>query len=187
MVYQDSDSFLVIMTLTHVRFLPSASSTEYPNHSLASLLSLYCSYAADKRYQKADWRIRPLPEDMVHYARSDTHFLLYVYDQLRNTLLERSGGNQTQMRQVLTRSEETATKLYEKQYYDEETGNGQVGWKGPSNKFLPRLNSTTRDQSEEAQMNRWGWGVEGYKKKKMYIKLHAWRDNLARELDESPQ
>lgn len=38
---------------------------------------------ADKRFQLADWRVRPLTQEMLHYARSDTHFLLYCYDKLR--------------------------------------------------------------------------------------------------------
>ena len=38
---------------------------------------------ADKRYQLADWRTRPLPEDMLKYARMDTHYLLYIYDRLK--------------------------------------------------------------------------------------------------------
>jgi exosome complex exonuclease RRP6 len=33
---------------------------------------------------------RPLPEEMLHYARADTHYLLHIYDQLRNALLEHS-------------------------------------------------------------------------------------------------
>ena len=37
--------------------------------------------------QLADWRIRPLPDVMIKYAREDTHFLLYVYDCLRYELL----------------------------------------------------------------------------------------------------
>ena len=30
----------------------------------------------------ADWRIRPLPAEMIRYAREDTHYLLYVYDRI---------------------------------------------------------------------------------------------------------
>ena len=37
----------------------------------------------DKRYQLADWRIRPLQQEMLLYARMDTHYLLYMYDLLR--------------------------------------------------------------------------------------------------------
>lgn len=46
----------------------------------------------DKKYQLADWRIRPLPEVMLTYARQDTHYLLYVYDRLKNELLARGNG-----------------------------------------------------------------------------------------------
>jgi len=42
---------------------------------------------ADKRFQLADWRARPLTEEMLHYARSDTHYLLYCYDRLKVPLL----------------------------------------------------------------------------------------------------
>ena len=68
---------------------------------------MYCDVTPDKRYQLADWRIRsvsqgqflypsievkfrPLPEEMLLYARSDTHYLLYIYDCLRNALLDRA-------------------------------------------------------------------------------------------------
>lgn len=47
---------------------------------------------ADKKFQLADWRVRPLPDAMVSYARSDTHYLLYIHDRLRNDLL--SNGNE---------------------------------------------------------------------------------------------
>jgi exosome complex exonuclease RRP6 len=38
---------------------------------------------ANKKYQMADWRVRPLPPEMLHYAREDTHYLLYIFDKLR--------------------------------------------------------------------------------------------------------
>ncbi|KAG9088085.1 exosome nuclease subunit, partial [Ceratobasidium sp. UAMH 11750] len=62
----------------------------FPKHSLAALLARYTDFIPDKQYQLADWRIRPLPEEMLHYARADTHYLLHIYDQLRNALLEHS-------------------------------------------------------------------------------------------------
>jgi hypothetical protein len=34
----------------------------------------------------------PLPELMLTYARQDTHYLLYVYDRLKNELLARGNG-----------------------------------------------------------------------------------------------
>lgn len=37
----------------------------------------------DKKYQLADWRVRPLPEELLVYARMDTHYLLFIYDSLK--------------------------------------------------------------------------------------------------------
>eukprot|EP00339_Tiarina_fusa_P009156 CAMPEP_0117082040 /NCGR_PEP_ID=MMETSP0472-20121206/57798_1 /TAXON_ID=693140 ORGANISM="Tiarina fusus, Strain LIS" /NCGR_SAMPLE_ID=MMETSP0472 /ASSEMBLY_ACC=CAM_ASM_000603 /LENGTH=785 /DNA_ID=CAMNT_0004810167 /DNA_START=90 /DNA_END=2445 /DNA_ORIENTATION=- len=54
----------------------AARSLEYPKLSLSYLLENFCSITAEKKkFQLADWRIRPLPEDMLAYARSDTHYL----------------------------------------------------------------------------------------------------------------
>ena len=56
--------------------------------SLAFLLQNYCGFSPDKKYQLADWRKRPIPAEMMHYAREDTHYLLYIYDMMRNQLYE---------------------------------------------------------------------------------------------------
>jgi hypothetical protein len=42
----------------------------------------------DKKFQRADWRLRPLTPAMLAYARIDTHFLLYIADVLRQLLLK---------------------------------------------------------------------------------------------------
>jgi exosome complex exonuclease RRP6 len=60
---------------------------------LQALLDKYCSVAQNKTFQLADWRIRPLPKDMLHYARQDTHSLLYIYDMLRNELIDAGNDN----------------------------------------------------------------------------------------------
>ncbi|KAI0558304.1 exosome component 10 Rrp6 [Gracilaria domingensis] len=62
-----------------------------PSASLAFLLSHFCdiSGANKKKFQLADWRQRPLPKEMFKYARSDTHYLLYVFDRLRCELSEK--------------------------------------------------------------------------------------------------
>lgn len=57
--------------------------------SLAHALAHYCGVTLDKRYQLADWRVRPLTPELTMYARLDTHSLLYVFDVMRNELLER--------------------------------------------------------------------------------------------------
>mmetsp|Transcript_6451 Transcript_6451/g.3666 ORF Transcript_6451/g.3666 Transcript_6451/m.3666 type:complete len:177 (-) Transcript_6451:400-930(-) len=63
---------------------------EFPQLSLHYLLQQYCSYAKDKNLQLADWRRRPLTQEMLFYARCDTHYLLYIYDILRKELTDRA-------------------------------------------------------------------------------------------------
>jgi exosome complex exonuclease RRP6 len=127
---------------------------------------------------------------MLHYARADTHFLLYVYDNLRNALLDKSSrppspsveegetaGNsaeeqpkrrnpQQAMREVLDRSAETALKLYEREVYDP-LGSGNTGWKALAKKWLPK-------------------GAVEEMPGTILRRLHAWRDKVAREEDEGP-
>ncbi|KAI8045661.1 hypothetical protein M5D96_001844, partial [Drosophila gunungcola] len=56
--------------------------------SLAFLLKHYLDLDVDKSLQLADWRMRPLPQQLVDYARQDTHFLIYVYERMTNDLLQ---------------------------------------------------------------------------------------------------
>ena len=53
---------------------------------LAFCLDHYCNVKANKRYQLADWRKRPLGQELIDYARTDTHYLLFIYDRLRQEL-----------------------------------------------------------------------------------------------------
>ena len=64
---------------------------QFASFSLSFLFKHYCNENLIKKYQLADWRIRPLPEGMLNYARSDTHSLLYIFDRLRNDLIKRDG------------------------------------------------------------------------------------------------
>jgi ribonuclease D len=32
---------------------------------------------------------RPLPTEMINYARADTHYMLYIYNKMKNELLEK--------------------------------------------------------------------------------------------------
>ncbi len=49
---------------------------EVPNISFKLLVSSFLGYTIDKLPQLADWRLRPLPEDMKEYAINDSRFLL---------------------------------------------------------------------------------------------------------------
>ncbi|WZY92634.1 hypothetical protein YC2023_064963 [Brassica napus] len=60
-----------------------------PQRSLAYLLETVCGVATNKLLQREDWRQRPLSEEMVQYARTDAHYLLYIADRLTAELTQR--------------------------------------------------------------------------------------------------
>ena len=47
-----------------------------PEFGLAALLLARYGVALDKRFQKADWSRRPLPDEMMNYAAADTAYLI---------------------------------------------------------------------------------------------------------------
>jgi ribonuclease D len=57
---------------------------------LAALLERYFGVRLDKKHQRADWSMRPLPPDMLDYAALDTMHLLELRDRMREEL-ERMG------------------------------------------------------------------------------------------------
>ena len=157
----------------------------YARNSLASLLSRFVNFNAEKQYQMADWRIRfvlslrtrrrwlirtrhrPLPEEMFNYARSDTHFLLYLYDNMRNELIDRSNASQEDgnlIEVVLKKSREEALQRYERPFYDFTRGTGSNGW----------YNLLIRTP---ALFNKQQFAV--------FRAVHQWRDIVARQEDES--
>jgi ribonuclease D len=48
----------------------------WPSHGLAALLKARFGVNLNKKYQRANWGLRPLPPQQLDYARLDTHFLL---------------------------------------------------------------------------------------------------------------
>lgn len=62
------------------------------SHGLAHLLEAFCGVKANKAYQLADWRQRPLPPDMLEYARMDTQHLLQIFDKVHSLLADRPGA-----------------------------------------------------------------------------------------------
>ncbi|KAL8909166.1 MAG: hypothetical protein Q9207_000340 [Kuettlingeria erythrocarpa] len=139
----------------------------YPKHSLAHLLQRHVGFEADKRYQMADWRMRPLPKQMYDYARSDTHFLLYIFDHIRNELLAKSlkaNANDNLIDEIHESSKREALQRYERFFYDAKNGTGMGGW----NNMLTR-SSDRFDRQQFAVLRA----------------VHQWRDRVAREEDES--
>jgi exosome complex exonuclease RRP6 len=79
---------------------------------LQYLLQHYCSIRQDKSFQLADWRIRPLPQEMLHYARQDTHFLLYIYDKMKNQLIDAGNETKNLLRSVFEGSKVVCLKVW---------------------------------------------------------------------------
>jgi ribonuclease D len=55
---------------------------------LGALLQSRLGINVDKKYQRADWGLRPLPEAMLEYARHDSHYLYSLRVILENELKE---------------------------------------------------------------------------------------------------
>lgn len=86
---RDFGVYLVGMFDTH----QAATVLGLPGLSLKYLLMKYCQVDADKKYQLADWRMRPLPAELITYARMDTHYLLYIWRQMKAELLKNGQPN----------------------------------------------------------------------------------------------
>lgn len=141
----------------------------YAGGSLAFLLKKFANVDAQKQYQMADWRVRPLPQELFDYARSDTHYLLYIFDCMRNELIERSNfampdHEGDKLWYVLEKSTEVALQRYEHPRYDAELGQGSFGWY----KLLAR----TPALFSKEQFS-------------VFRAVHQWRDTVARQQDES--
>uniref|UniRef100_A0A672ZII7 Exosome complex component 10 n=1 Tax=Sphaeramia orbicularis TaxID=375764 RepID=A0A672ZII7_9TELE len=127
-------------------------------HSLDHLLKHFCNVDSDKRYQLADWRIRPLPDEMVQYARSDTHYLLYIYDRMRLQLLDFNHGQPGLLQSVWNKSKDISLKKYLKPIFTEDS-------------YL-ELQRKQKKSFNTQQLT-------------AFRLLFAWRDKLARQEDES--
>ena len=89
----------------------AAKMLNYNHISLSSLVSKFCDFQLDKRFQLADWRIRPIPEDMLNYARYDTHFLLYIYRRLKQELLTKGDTSANLLRVVMDKSRDICLRV----------------------------------------------------------------------------
>ncbi|KAF1934989.1 hypothetical protein EJ02DRAFT_153950 [Clathrospora elynae] len=146
----------------------AARALGYPGASLAYLLERHVQFTAQKQYQLADWRARPLTKELFEYARADTHFLLYVYDNMRNELVEKSdfsNPDKNKVQDVLQKSKDTALQRYEHPIYDTELGLGTAGWY----KLITRTPAHFTSQQFA-----------------VFRAVHRWRDDLSRKEDESP-
>ncbi|ETV91828.1 hypothetical protein H310_13657 [Aphanomyces invadans] len=140
----------------------AARALQYPRFSLAYLLQTHCGVTADKQYQLADWRVRPLDEHMVKYAREDTRYLLFIYEVLKKELL---AAPTNLLYPTLSRSQTLCLSVYEK----------------------PRV-PTADDVSHLCFKLKTTVGLQVITDAQVAImtQLVLWRDRLARTTDESP-
>ncbi|KAK8794410.1 hypothetical protein JH06_1619 [Blastocystis sp. subtype 4] len=141
----------------------------FESFGLAYLLKRFCDVIANKEYQLADWRIRPLTADMKKYAREDTHYLLYISDELR-VLLVNESGDRDLLEEVLKRSEELCKQAYQKPTVTVDTAIDMI------NKYHCFMYFTFRKSL-----------VLNNTQRQVFVSLFLWRDTIAREADESPQ
>ncbi|XP_023639722.1 protein RRP6-like 3 isoform X3 [Capsella rubella] len=145
-----------------------------PQRSLAYLLEAVCGVATNKSLQREDWRQRPLSKEMVQYARTDAHYLLYIADTLTAELIQLATEDSSSpddkfhfLLEASRRSNMTCLQLYTKETED------FPGSAVASSIIYRHLNghgdnSTISVNSEE-----------------LVRKLCAWRDLMARIHDES--
>ncbi|KAF7987398.1 hypothetical protein HCN44_003160 [Aphidius gifuensis] len=107
---RDLSLYIVNMFDTH----QAAKHLNLPYLSLAYLLKTHCNVDPNKHFQLADWRMRPLLDELMKYAREDTHYLLYIKDILNNQLIDFANGQTNILKAVYDRSTEVCKKLYEK-------------------------------------------------------------------------
>ncbi|KAK9812461.1 hypothetical protein WJX73_001618 [Symbiochloris irregularis] len=168
---RDFGIFIVNLFDTH----QAACALRMPHKGYGHLLQHYCGVETDKRYQLADWRLRPLPADMLLYARLDTRYLLYIHDCMKEELtalgLDNPAANNgapqasftavpaaapmSALEKVLERSKALCMVRYEKDLFTEGSYLGSCP------------------------------GGLSAKQEAVYAGLYAWRDKVCRAQDES--
>lgn len=135
-----------------------------PKHSLQYLLQHYTAISLDKKMQLADWRLRPLTDEMLSYARSDTHYLLYVYDRMRRELI--SQGSEY-LEKTLSLSRSTSLNIFKKPDARDPNFSSDT-------KFLATIVSANHDGKKRRILSL------------LAARLLHLRDEIARTEDESP-
>ncbi|XP_076640541.1 exosome component Rrp6 [Colletes latitarsis] len=151
---RDLSLYIVNMFDTH----QAAKHLNLPYLSLAYLLKQYCNIDPNKHFQLADWRIRPLPDELKKYAREDTHYLLYIKNILKNALIDIAGGQSNILKAVYDRSTDICKQIYVKPVW-----------------------------TEDNYLNMYRKSKKMFNNKQLYAlkELHKWRDQIARGEDDS--
>ncbi|KAH9290554.1 hypothetical protein KI387_034671, partial [Taxus chinensis] len=158
-----------------------------PQRSLAYLLQTYCRISSNKIFQRADWRLRPLPHPMIEYARIDAHYLLYIMDCLcaelnRSRLGEDALQNtcsdleySSMFEEVARRSNLITLQLYEK---DGQSPRGEASVTSILSRYYGSQGASFY-KSREPRL------LKNGRFERLVRKLCIWRDTVARAEDES--
>lgn len=106
---------------------------------------------------------------MMFYARSDTHYLLYIYDRVRNDLIaasDRSNPETDLIRRALEKSKDVSLYRHEHPEFNDKTGEGSRGWYG----YILKHGHLSLDAEQFA----------------VFRAIWKWRDVAGRREDENP-
>ena len=170
----------------------AAKALKFPALSLAHLLTYYANIRLNKKHQLSDWRQRPLPADMIAYARSDTVYMHYLHDRMRRDLWKAHGREGVES--VLNASRKWCMRRYEKEPFWPLGYRKLLNSEGvPPIGGIPTLVIGSGSNSNDSRNN--SSSISGYsssepcltKEQDMVMAaLWSWRDLTAREEDESP-
>lgn len=132
------------------------------NNSLGSFLREFCGVFPDKSLQRSDWRVRPLPANLLEYARIDTHYLFWVLEAVLKQMIlfcKNSGLDSDELFRDIWENTKNVVA---------------VGYQKPrvfSNAFFKYLKNYQ--------------GVFDERQNKVFRDLWEWRNLYARKMDES--
>ncbi len=61
----------------------------YQGTSLEAVLARHFDVVLDKKFQKKDWSVRPLPEEMIAYAANDVRYLVVLHEEMKSLLKQK--------------------------------------------------------------------------------------------------
>ena len=93
----------------------AAKLLKYPDTSLSHILKYLGGVVLNKSHLISDWRQRPLSLDLINFARSSVHYLLYLYDCFRRDLWNSHGREGIEA--VVNASRKSCLKRYEKESF----------------------------------------------------------------------
>lgn len=71
--------------------MSAARTLGWPQVGLADILATHFGVTMNKKYQRADWKRRPLTAEQLDYARLDTHYLLALRERQVEALTQAGG------------------------------------------------------------------------------------------------